>query len=126
MKMDDFVKQDLEAVLRYMIDTEFDDFCECISGTPEKFPGLDPQECDQMWGGSSVERYHELAAKAARNPANMHVYACAFRAFEHFFNPAKECKRCGSPLIKERCKDLTCPYSDYPQTQNLEILEEPI
>jgi hypothetical protein len=29
---------------------------------------------------------------------------------------AVECRRCGSTMEKDRCTDVTCPYSDHPQS----------
>ena len=34
------------------------------------------------------------------------------------------CKKCGSSVIKGRCEDSTCPYSDHPQDMDLEEIYE--
>lgn len=34
------------------------------------------------------------------------------------------CKKCGSPLVNDRCADETCPYSDHAQSVELDSLHE--
>lgn len=35
------------------------------------------------------------------------------------------CKKCGCHLVNGKCEDEACPYSDHPQTTNLDSLYEP-
>ena len=58
-------------------------------------------------------------------PATVEKYHFKVTVRRNKKRSVKTCKKCGTPLnSKGFCKDMTCPFSDHPQSTDLESLYE--
>lgn len=74
---------------------------------------------------------HRVVSNAVNNglltgntPATVETYNYTIKQVRSV-KKKKPCKKCGTGLDKTGfCKDITCPYSEFPQTVSLEDLHE--
>jgi len=87
--MNDLAREDLSRLCSYVFPNEEDNFIECLFESPEMFPGLTPEEAEELDEGTTALRRIELIEKAANCEVNHHPYACAFRLHREFCQESK-------------------------------------
>ncbi len=91
---------------------------------------FDPNGVDR---DTLVRQMHDVVNRAVNDgtltgetPATVEHYNFKVVKRRRKKRSVKKCKKCGSPLNQRgRCCDITCPYSDHPQSTALESLYEP-
>lgn len=99
MTYDEIRRRDIEVIAGYILEDP-DDFINYLSGEDETasggFSGLTHEEIKQLneiydpYDTKRNERVNELLERAAEDPTNTHLYACALRTWKNTPRPGKE------------------------------------